>query len=268
MGSPEPRSHKTAIQRNQLIKRKVDCSYGLDYGHVTTMSGALRRQARGAKARLGVGLASGLELAGATSEQREIDEMTDRVRTRREMLAGVAVGSGAIAAAFAPTAASDAHDDLGSTHNDPSHVRRRWLERRRRRLDDRDPKSRDGLQRLLDAFRDEDAALTNGDHRLVTGLIDQLFASDDRNTFGDAYESVYSDFVNGATATGRRIVEFVKDNIDAVAEGTDWATVRSQAVNALGVMMSAVGIATTIGTGTAVALTAISFAVIYWPAGE
>ena len=196
--------------------------------------------------------------------------MTDRVRTRREVLAGVAVGSGAIAAAFAPTAASDAHDDLGSTDNDPSHVRRRWLERRRRRLGEEDPESQSGLQRLLDAFRDEDAALTDGDHRLITELINRLFASDDRNTFVGAYRSVYSSFVEEATATGRRIVEFVKARIDAVAEGTDtdWATVRSQALNALGVMMAAVGIAATIGTGTAVALTVISFAVIYWPAGE
>ena len=194
--------------------------------------------------------------------------MTDRLRTRREVLAGVALGSGAMAAVFAPTAASDSHDDLASPDNDLAPTRRRWLRRRAARLNGADPVSRDGLGRLLDALRDEDDVLSSGDHTLVGGLIDALFDSDDRDAFDVWLDTQYSELVGGATAIGRRMVEFVRGHVYALVDETDWGVVRRQALQALGIMISAAGLVTMIGAGPAVLLTVIAFGVILWPADE
>ena len=143
------------------------------------------------------------------------------LRTRREVMAGVALGSGVLAAAFAPTAVAGSHDDLASPENDLGQARRRWLARRAEVLNGENPSSRVGLVRLLDALRGEDV-LSGGDRNLVEGLIDVLFASADRDAFGMWFDTKYSELADSATAIGRRMVEFVKGHVDALVNETNW----------------------------------------------
>ena len=192
--------------------------------------------------------------------------MTDRLRTRREVLAGVTLGSGAMVAVFVPTAASDSHDDLASPENDLAPARRRWLARRAARLDGEDPVSRDGLGQLLgEVLSGEDH---RGDRNLVARLIDALVDSDDRSAFSEWFDNEYSELADSATAIGRRMVEFVKGHVDALVDETNWGVVRRRALEALGLMLGVALVVPVIGVAGAVLLAVTVVGIVLLPVDE
>ena len=163
--------------------------------------------------------------------------MSDQFRTRREVLADFALGSGVMAAALVPAAVAEAHDELDSLdsiENDLSPTRRRWLNRRRKRLNGHEPLSQAGLLDRLAALQSQDDVLSGDDVSLVGSLIDTLFdsASQARASLETWFREAYGSLVAGATATGRRMVEFAKGHADALS-GVDWETLRDRVVCAL-----------------------------------
>lgn len=174
--------------------------------------------------------------------------------TRREVLAGMAAGSGVVVAGLVPGALADTHED------DLSATRERWRLLRGRYLDGESASSQAGLHRLLNGLRGDDV-LSGDDQELVGGLVDALFTSDGRQAIVQWFEDSYDALAEGASATGRSMVDFIKVHVDELGDRFD----RERAIQALVLVLHAAAVAPVVGNPVAALVAVTAVALIFWP---
>ena len=194
--------------------------------------------------------------------------MSEQIRTRREVLTGVALGSGAMAAAFAPITMAQMDSQLISDDRSLSEIRNDWLMRQDMLgLDRATPYSPQGLNILLAELRSEEI-VSNTDQELLGAFISQL--SNATNELTHWFEETYNSLIYNATMTGKRIMEFAKGHLDTLGDmrDTDWSVVQTKGLQALGFIMAAISIAPIVGVPAAAAMALIAVGVVAFPGGN
>ena len=178
--------------------------------------------------------------------------MSTTVASRREVVASLALGAGALTAVVAPsTAAADQHEFI-PVQGDLSHVRRRLAERRRQRLRGEERLSRRGLHNSLGDLRDKDDAITEQDRDFWDNLIDQAFDFFGLDEFSSWFESTYDSIADSLSDVGRGMSDYVRGVFEWV-RSLDWNAnqIRQSILESLDFIIAAAALAPLVGAPAA-----------------
>ena len=141
--------------------------------------------------------------------------MTHRRKTRREALAAVALGSGAMASVLVPSAIAQAQDGVPLVP--PEQIRelhRQWLQEAAKELGDTLALSREGLNQSLKSLADVPDLLKGHDNDVLRQMLDSLFNSKNLDKLLSSVQEIYRQTVDQLGDVARAIVETVVDSVE------------------------------------------------------
>ena len=142
--------------------------------------------------------------------------MTHRRKTRREALAAVAFGSGAMASVLVPSATAQTRDGV-PLPVPPEQIRelhRQWLQEAAKGLGNELALSQEGLAQSLTSLTELPGLIEGDDENVLRRMLDALFSSENLHSLLDSAMEIYREAVGQLGDVARAIVEIVVSSVE------------------------------------------------------
>ena len=146
--------------------------------------------------------------------------MTDQGKTRRQVLAAMAAGSGAMASVLVPGATAQTQDDvpLPVTPEQIRGLHQRWLQEAAKELGDTLALSLEGLNQSLTSLANVPDLLEGDDNDVLGRMLDALFSSANLDSLLPNVMAIYHEAVDQLGDVARAIVEIVVSSVEYARE--------------------------------------------------